>query len=171
LQGIMDSVGNLVHPLRYEKIKIIAPNRMFSAKNAHGHMQVFNWKGDLLYQFPSSRDTLTFNPLPTDVIFQDQSIDDDPLQTDPAISQKEKVRKKFLKPTLYGLAVRVLKSGYILVGHEYKTVLFSPDNQVIKEFPVAYYGVKNNMPDYFQAIDPSDELFWVNLKSGRIFRE
>ena len=53
LQGIMDSTGRLVVPMRHLNVQIIAPGRLFGARDTNGVALVYNWQGELLHRFPN----------------------------------------------------------------------------------------------------------------------
>ncbi|HPI08916.1 MAG TPA: WG repeat-containing protein [Saprospiraceae bacterium] len=51
-QGIMDSTGRLVVPMRHLNVQIIAPDRLFGARDTNGVALLYNWQGELLHRFP-----------------------------------------------------------------------------------------------------------------------
>ncbi|MCC6459845.1 MAG: WG repeat-containing protein [Saprospiraceae bacterium] len=51
-QGIMDSAGRLVLPMRYLNVQIIAADRLFGARDTNGVALLYNWQGELLHRFP-----------------------------------------------------------------------------------------------------------------------
>lgn len=52
-QGIMDSAGRLVHPLKYFALQIIKPDGLFGARDTNGVALLYNWQGELLHRFPN----------------------------------------------------------------------------------------------------------------------
>lgn len=54
LQGIMDSTGRLVAPIRHLNVQIIAPDRLFGARDTNGVALLYNWQGELLHRFPNA---------------------------------------------------------------------------------------------------------------------
>jgi hypothetical protein len=49
----MDSTGRLVEPMRHLNVQIIAPDRLFGARDTNGVALLYNWKGELLHRFPN----------------------------------------------------------------------------------------------------------------------
>ncbi|MBL7783606.1 MAG: WG repeat-containing protein [Saprospiraceae bacterium] len=52
-QGILDSTGRLVQPLKYFSLQIVAPDRLFCSRDTNGTAMLFNWKGELMHYFPN----------------------------------------------------------------------------------------------------------------------
>lgn len=52
-QGILDSTGRLVQPLKYFSLQIVAPDRLFCARDTNGTAMLYNWQGELLHYFPN----------------------------------------------------------------------------------------------------------------------
>lgn len=61
--GLMDSTGQIVLPLCFKNLKIIAPGRLLSAENEAGQTQLLDWQGGVAYTFPKEKD-LTQRLLP-----------------------------------------------------------------------------------------------------------
>lgn len=50
-QGIMDSTGSIVVPLRYHRLQIIDPYRYYSAVDSLGRYVLYRWTGEAVYTF------------------------------------------------------------------------------------------------------------------------
>jgi hypothetical protein len=50
-QGILDSTGRLVQPLKYLRLQIVAPDRLFAAQDTAGQAALYNWKGEVVHTF------------------------------------------------------------------------------------------------------------------------
>lgn len=56
--GIIDSLGNLTHPIKYSKITIVQPEKYFCSLDSNFADIIYDWQGNVIYKFKTNSDLI-----------------------------------------------------------------------------------------------------------------
>jgi hypothetical protein len=56
--GIIDSLGNLTHPIMYSKITIVEPGKYFCSLDSNFTDLIYDWQGNIIYKYKINSDLI-----------------------------------------------------------------------------------------------------------------